>query len=109
MRLSVIWTLKTITGQTQIAGKEFASLAGSACPTANEPQVSFPRESHAFLLDISRRIESIEMNLDPLQSTLKAHLDQLTALQNAFKSYMDKTDGQLADINKRHEKTSADR
>ena len=45
------------------------------------------------------------MNLDPLQSTLKAHLDQLTALQNTFKSYMDKTDAQLADINKRHEKT----
>jgi general secretion pathway protein A len=80
-------------------------LADSAHSPADEPQVPFSRESHAFLLDISRRIESIEMNLEPLQSSLKAHLDQLTALQNTFKSYMDKTDAQLADINKRHEKT----
>jgi general secretion pathway protein A len=62
-----------------------------------------PLESQAFLADISRRIESIEMNLDPLQSSLKAHLDQLTALQNTFKSYMDKTDVQIADINKKHD------
>jgi general secretion pathway protein A len=81
------------------AGKESVHLMDNGHLSTGET-----RESHAFLADISRRIESIEMNLDPLQSSLKAHLDQLTALQNTFRSYMDKTDLQIADINKRHEK-----
>jgi len=66
------------------------------------------RESHAFLRDISRRIELIEMKLDPLQSSLKAHLDQLSTLQNTLTSYMDETDRRLANIHLYYEKNMLD-
>ena len=88
------------------SGKSSGLMADSTYSSSEESQVSFQREFQAFTQNITRRMESIEMNFGPLQSSLKAHLDQLTALQKTLKSYMEKTDGQLADINKRQDTTS---
>ena len=87
------------------AGKESGHLADSVFSPAGKTQISFPPVSPAFVRNISQRIESVEKDIAPLHSSLKVHLDQLTALQHAFKSHVNKTDTQVADINKRSDKT----
>lgn len=86
-------------------GKEVRQLADSVFSPAGDPQVSFSHESHAILRDITRRIDSIEQDIVPLQMSQKVQHDQFAVLQNAFKFYVDKTDAQIANINQRDDKT----
>jgi general secretion pathway protein A len=64
-------------------------------------------EAHAScsLVDISRRVESMEKNFAHLQSTLIVSFDQLAGLQDAFEAFVNKIDDQAADINKRQNET----
>jgi putative secretion ATPase (PEP-CTERM system associated) len=81
-----------------VSGKESGHVKDSATVSANEPPVVLSRESRDFLLDISRRIESIEKTVAPLQSSIIVHLDQLAAQQNAFKPPAGEADSHGADI-----------
>jgi len=57
-----------------------------------ESHVAFPRESHDFLVEISRRMESIEQYVAPLHSSIMSNRDQLAALQSDFKAHLGQTD-----------------
>jgi putative secretion ATPase (PEP-CTERM system associated) len=87
------------------AGKEPGRLTDGAFSPVGESQDSSSRVSHAFIRDVSRRIETIEKDLVPLQMSLKHNCDLLTVLQNAFKSHVDKEDAQVAYINNKQDKT----
>lgn len=71
---------------------------GRAYFPADEQQVLLSRESRDFLLDISRRIESIERCVAPHQSSIIVHHDQIAARQNTFTPRPDEADVQVAGI-----------
>jgi len=88
-----------------VAGKKNGEFADCGNSAGDEPQGSFSRESHDFLQDISRRIESIEKHVAPVNSSIIVHLDQLATQQNARKPDTDKSDAHAAYINKRSDST----
>lgn len=55
---------------------------------AGDSRNSAARDSQDVLREISRRIESIESCVAPLQSSIIVHLDQLAALQNEFRTHV---------------------
>jgi general secretion pathway protein A len=87
--------------------KESFHVTDSESPVSGLPQVSRTQESHDLLRDILRRIESIEMDVAPLQSSIKVYLDKLETLQNAFTTYVNKTGSQFDNINSRDEESMA--
>jgi len=82
-----------------VAGKKNDHEAAFANSARSEPEDSLSRESHDFLQDISRRIESIEKYVAPLNSSIIVHFDQLAAQETACKPGTDNSDAHAADIN----------
>ena len=82
------------------------NLAPDSQPTnAVDSGLGFSKESHDLLVDIAKRLESIEKDVAPLQSSLKEQHDQLTTLQNAFSLHVGTTDSLEGCLNKRLDNT----
>ena len=70
-----------------------------------ESQVAFQRELLTFMQDITRRMESIESDVAPLKSMLKAHSFRLDELHDRVMSSEGKAGMQDAAINARDQKS----
>jgi len=83
---------------TAVSGKGYGHVKDGDYLSVDESRALLSRESRDFLLDISRRIESIEKYVAPLQSSIIVHHDQIAARQNEFKPHADEADAQASDI-----------
>lgn len=54
--------------------------------------LALSQETHAILLDIARRIESIEKDVAPLHTTLKEYQCRLAELQTSFRQHVEKSE-----------------
>jgi general secretion pathway protein A len=88
-----------------VAEKHRGQVMDGAPSSVGDAQDTFFHEISAVLQHIERRIDFIEMNVAPLHSLLKAHGNQLMALQDIFMSPVDKTDAQCTGINVTDDKT----
>lgn len=86
---------------TSVAESDSSRLQDNPSSTLAASQPTISNESHALLLDIAQRIESIEKDVAPMLAALKVHYVTITSLQNAFELHVEKTDTQITNINKK--------